>query len=100
MRFFVWWPFQRRKALPEASPGLGERVAQLECDLRALKRDVDDLDDSLRSFKGREFKRAAREAAKDDSADHAPPVPVAPNGAVPLSPSALRHAGRWPFDRR
>lgn len=93
--------FRKRKALPEPSSPLGERVAQLESDLRALRRDVDDLDDSLRAFKGRVDKRAARERSSNEGDEAVGPgtdaAPVVGRGPAAASVHQLRAAGRWPF---
>ena len=88
------WPWKRRKEGEVAPPGLHERLTALEVDLRALRRDLEDLDDSFRSFRGRHFKRAARE---EEAGEEPAPPELFPAAGGADSVHALKRNGRWPW---
>jgi len=95
------WPWKRSRAEPaprEPSSGVAESIADLRAEVRGLRREVDDMDESLRSFKGRMAKRDApasvpAEAAPADGAA----VPGTGRPGRQASVAALRAAGRWPL---
>jgi len=89
------WPWSRNER-KEPSPGHEERLSELEVGFRALKRDLDDLDDTLRSVRGRITKRAALE--EKNGADAPPESPARPE-AKHVTMGELRRTGRWPFPR-
>lgn len=69
----------------EAVAELRLAVAELEGHRKAMQRDLDDLDDSLRRLRGRK--------AKVEAIDAEPPPAPRPLGTV----TALKQAGRYPF---
>lgn len=68
------WPWSKKEVHPSST--LHERVTALETDLRANRRDIDDLDERLRSLMGRVTKKRGLEmaAAADAAAADAPPT--------------------------
>jgi hypothetical protein len=69
-------------------------VASLDATVKAQGRDLDDLDESLRRFKG----RRAKTAALDDNPPDPQPVNGARRPSTPLpSVAQLRAAGRLPW---
>jgi len=93
-----WWkrnsPTVAPVSSPEAAPSLREELADLRAELKALARDVDDLDETLRSVRG----RIAKKQGLDDAAAVAP-VAVAPvsrgmsGPRRPLDSLAIRRGG-------
>lgn len=84
-----WFRKKRPEGADTAAPLL-DRIVALEVELAGLKRSLDDLDDSFRSFRGRRFKQEAREAVTEGAE---PPAPSDAGGSVHL----LKKAGRWPW---
>jgi len=91
------WPFKMRKEGEEAPPSLNERLAALEVDARSLRRSVDDLDDSFRSFRGRRFKQEARAAADAGETEPALELVAPPSASGAGSVLELKRAGKWPW---
>lgn len=99
----AWW--SRREGAPKADDDRIERmlaavadlqaqVAALDATVKAQGRDLDDLDDSLRRFKGRRTKTEALDASPDQPA----PVNGARRPSTPLpSVAQLRAQGRLPW---
>lgn len=86
----------RIERMLSAVADLQAQVAALDATVKAQGRDLDDLDDSLRRFKGRR--------AKTTALDEAPPDPQPVNGArrpSPVTPlptvAQLRAQGRLPW---
>jgi hypothetical protein len=76
----------RRRAPEEASGELRAAIAELRTEIHALRRDVDDLDESFRRFRSRR--------AKQDAVDG---VESPPNGAHLPTLAQLRSQGRLPW---
>jgi hypothetical protein len=76
-------------------------LREVQSEMRALRRDVDDLDESFRRFRGRIAKqRALDEPQADDSEAAAPANGGAATRRSPpklASVADLRARGRWPF---
>lgn len=92
----MWWRPKSGNDGKEAPAELRERLAALETDFRALRRDVDDLDEQFRSFRGRTVKREAL-ARTEVAPDAVEPVRQASGGNGVTSVHQLRAAGKWPF---
>lgn len=84
--------FWKRQAPKPPAEDIRETVEGLRVELRALRRDVDDLDDSLRRFRGRRVKTEAldEDAPLDKQATNG-------KGRVPFTIAQLRAQGRMPW---
>lgn len=69
---------------------------RLRSDFAALRRDLDDLDDTFRRFRSRMAKRQAVDEAETDQADP-PALPGRGKGSATPSVAALKRSGRWPI---
>jgi hypothetical protein len=90
-----------RKPAPPAVPALpapfAEEVANLRVEVKALRRDLDDLDETFRSWRGRVSKQKGLDEASEKAAPADGAAPAGrPNGR-PSTVGQLKLAGRWPF---
>jgi len=65
---WFWKRSSPRAEPPTSPPSVWEALADLRAEVRGLRREVDDLDESLRSFKGRVSKRGDQPEASEPAA--------------------------------
>lgn len=87
------WPWKKRQDGEAGLPGLYEGLSELRADFKELRRDVDDLDESFRRFRGR---RSKVEALERDEGTEAPEL-LAPGPVASASVHSLKQHGKWPF---
>ena len=69
---------------------------RLRSEVSALRRDLDDLDDTFRRFRSRMAKRQAVDETETDQVDP-PALPGRGGRSATPTVTALKRSGRWPI---